>query len=265
MGIFFETLSPADVSHHFPQFRLDDGMDAIFQPDAGLLRASLCVRTHVQLAQELGAEFLPNCPIQAIHPGAEAVMLETAQGRFSAARLVIATGSWAGPFLASLGLELPLQPTREQVFYFDAPEGYKAGEIPIFIAWGDKSFYGIGSVDGSGIKAAQHGIHEPTTPQKIRRETDPEILERVRGFLRRHMPALAENPVLSSRVCLYTMTPDEHFIIDRHPEYPYISFGAGFSGHGFKFSTLVGKMLVEIASGQPTEHDLSLFRVDRFQ
>jgi monomeric sarcosine oxidase len=266
MEVYFEDLSPAEVAQRFPQFHLDEDMRGIYQPDAGILYVSLCVMTHVRLAQQHGATLMEGTAVQRITPSVDGVTVLTDEGAFSAARLVIAAGSWAKKVLADIELDLPLQPTREQLFFFDDKEveNFQVGRVPIFIGWGDeKVFYGMGDEDG--FKCAQHGIHEPTDPDTIKRETDPQQLEVVRGFLRRHMPAVAEKTLVDSRICMYTMTPDEHFVIDRHPLYPHISIGAGFSGHGAKFGTLIGKLLADIASGNPIELDLSQFHLDRFK
>lgn len=269
MGIHFEQLSALDVHEMFPQFHLTDNMGALFQPDAGILRASACVVAHAKLAQRHGAVFLEHCIVQKIAPSRQGVTIETTQGAFSAGRLAICMGAWAKTLLAPLGLDLPLQPTREQVVYFnpDPIEDYTAPNIPIYICWGDEGddiFYGMGSVRGSGFKAAQHLSYVLTTPETINRTPDASYIEKVRGFLKRHIPRAADAPLVEAKVCMYTMTPDEHFIIDRHPAYPHIAFGAGFSGHGFKFSTLIGKIVADLASQKPIDHDLSLFRADRF-
>jgi glycine/D-amino acid oxidase-like deaminating enzyme len=98
----------------------------------------------------------------------------------------------------------------------------------------------------------------------MKRETDPEMEAKVRQFMGQHIPKMANARLVNSKICLYTMTPDEHFLIDRHPAYPHIVIGAGFSGHGFKFSTLIGKLLADLAMENPIELDLSMFRIDRF-
>lgn len=261
----FEYLTPDEVCYRFPQFQLDEGMMAIYQPDAGMLRPSRIVVTHTRLAQQYGAEFIEQAKVLDIQPSTQNVIVKTAQGDFQAARLVITAGSWARQVLEQVGLRLPLQPTREMVCFFKGtpPELFSVEQCPIYINWGETSYYGIGSVDGSGFKAAQHGRHEPVSPDTMKRTVDPEYVEQVRGFLRRHIPN-ANGELVNSRMCLYTMTPDEHFVIDQHPEYPHIVFGAGFSGHGFKFSTLIGQILYKLATGQPVEYDISLFDCTRF-
>lgn len=265
-GVIFEELSPQEVASRFPLFRLDEDMRAIYQADAGALRVSRCITAHVRLATErYGATFLENVTVHNIIPFANSVTVETSQGTFSAGRLVLGAGSWSQPLLARLGVTLPLEVMRQQVVFFDVPPEYGADRVPIFIAWGDPHFYGIGDVDHTGFKCAQHYGGEIVTPETVKRTVDESYVEHIRAFARRHLPAIAENPICEASVCLYTNTPDENFVIDHHPQYPHIAFGAGFSGHGFKFSTLVGKMLADIASQHPIEINLDLFRSDRFK
>ena len=264
-NIYFEELLPDEVTKRFPQFRLDEDMLGLFQPDAGLVRPSRTVKTLVRLAQQSGADFIDNCPVTRIEPSTNGVTVHTAHERYEAARLVVCAGSWAKTLLESTGLKLPLQPTRQQLLFFESDDSrYDASQLPIYIFWDEVVYYGVGGADGGGFKCAQHGIDAPVTPDAVDRSHDPQYETRVRDFMRKHIPAMAERPMIESRVCLYTMTPDEHFVIDRHPDYPHIAIAAGFSGHGFKFAPLVGRMLARLACGDAVEGDLTLFRADRF-
>jgi monomeric sarcosine oxidase len=265
MNISFEELSPADVSRHFPQFRLDEDMIGLFQPDAGLVRPSRTVKTLVQLAKKHGADFVDDCPVTRIDTVQSGVTVHTANDTHQAERLVVCAGSWAKTLLESVGLNLPLQATRNQLLFFDAGDvAYDVPQMPIYIFWDEFTYYGIGGTDGTGFKCAQHKIDMPVLPDAVDRSHNPAYEARVREFLKRHIPAMAERPMTESRVCLYTMTPDEHFVIDRHPEYAHIAIGAGFSGHGFKFSPLIGQMLAQLVCGEVVTGDVSLFRADRF-
>jgi glycine/D-amino acid oxidase-like deaminating enzyme len=113
------------------------------------------------------------------------------------------------------------------------------------------------------VKVGIHGGTPVNHPSEIDYTADQASVERTRKFIARHLPG-ANGALVLARICLYTMTPDEHFIIDKHPEYPHVVFGVGFSGHGFKFSTLVGKILTDLALSGATEHDISLFSAGRF-
>lgn len=268
MNIPFEVLSPAEVNARIPQLQLDDDMLGLYQADAGVLKASRCVIVQARLAQEMGADFIEDCRVQDIQAHNGGVRLQTSQGDFSGSRLVICAGAWTENLLHMLGVEnLHLQPTREQLAFFEAPAEYYADQgapMPISIGWDEEIYYSIGGVENRGFKAARHFSNDPTTADSINRQPDAAYVEGVRAWLRKHWPQVAEANLVDSRVCLYTLTPDEHFIIDQHPAYPFISFGAGFSGHGFKFSTLIGKILVDLVNQQPIDLDLSLFKANRF-
>lgn len=264
-GVEHEWLTPAEVSQRFPQFRLDDDMMAIYHADAGYLIASRCVLMLAQQAEKHGAVIQTNARVQAVTAHADAVTVRTASESSSAARLIITAGSWSSQILNQLDLHLPLTPTRQQVIYFEtqAPALFEGDRFPVYIAHGEPWYYGLPSVEGSGMKTAIHNLTEATNPDHMDRTVSAAAIDHARQFLRRYIP-LADSEPRSTRTCLYTMTPDEHFIIDRHPAYPHIAVGAGFSGHGFKFGILNGQILMDLVLRGTTPHDISLFNIARF-
>jgi monomeric sarcosine oxidase len=264
-GVQFDWLTPAEVSKRLPQFRLSEGMHGMYQPDAGYLAASKCVVTMAELAQKCGATVLTNTPVQRVEVRNDSVRVTTADAHYEAGRLVITAGPWAGRMLDMLDLKLPLQPTREELVFFEPLDRalFLPDRFPIFIYHDVPWKYGLPNVDGTGLKVAVHGRHEPTDPDHTKRTADDDYIELVRSFVRQFIPQ-GDGPVNEGRVCLYTVTPDEHFIIDRHPAYPHVVFGAGFSGHGFKFGILVGRILADLAVKGKTPHDISLFSAKRF-
>ena len=179
----------------------------------------------------------------------------------------------AGPLLRGIGLDLPLQPTREQLFFFDTqdPAAFLPERMPFFREHGARHstydsplhFYGIPNIDGCGFKASIHTNGENTDPDNTLRTVDDSVCELLRAFFRRHIP-LADSPLKTGRVCLYTMTPDEHFILDQHPQHAHIAIGAGFSGHGFKFGVASGKILADLVTVGESSLDISLFALSRF-
>jgi len=268
----FEILAPRDAEKRFPQFRFDDDSLVIYQADSGMLAPSKCVRAHVKIAQQHGATILDNTPVLSIKIHPDSVTVQTALETIFADKLVITAGSWAGKVLAETGLELPLQPIRVQEAYFQPvnadPADFESGRMPVFIYHrgyleGD-AMYGLPTIDGSGVKAARHG-GTPFNHPNINYTPDTEMIDEIRVFTRQYLPAIGDGPLLSTRICIYTMTPDEHFIIDQHPNYPHVSIGAGFSGHGFKFSAGIGSILSDLAIHGATAHDISLFKISRFE
>ncbi len=269
----FEILATRDAEKRFPQFRFGDDTLVIYQADSGMLAPSKCVRAHVKIAQQHGATILDHTPVTNLTIHSDSVEVQTANETFSAGRLVITAGSWAGRLLAETGLKLPLQPIRVQEAYFQPvnadPADFEPGRMPVFIYHrgyleGD-AMYGLPTIDGSGVKAARHGGTPFNHPSEINYATDPSVIDDIRLFTRRYIPALGDGPLVSTRICLYTMTPDEHFIIDHHPNYAHVAIGAGFSGHGFKFSAGIGSILRDLVLDGATQQDISLFRISRFE
>jgi monomeric sarcosine oxidase len=270
-GIPYEQWTKDEVSDRFPQFRLEDGMTAIYQAEAGILAASQCVWAHLHLAQALGAVIQERSPILKIIPKANSVEVYTATEVYYAEQLVITAGGWAKDLLAMLNLDLPLwiMPTQIVFFQPDRPADYGTDRFPVFLLQGVDNhcadeYYGIPTHDGVGVKISTfYGWDLVERPDEVDYNPSQVWIEQIREFLRRYLPGV-NGKVVSTRRCLYTMTPDKHFVIDRHPEYPHIVFGAGFSGHGFKFTTLVGSILTDMLLKGETVHDISLFRRSRF-
>lgn len=265
----YELLTPEEAQKRFPQFQFKDGMQIVYQGDSGAVKASDSVLTHILMAKKHGAQVINNAPVENVKVEANQVEVNANGETYTAAKLVITAGSWAKSILGELGLDLPLRPMLCQLNFF-TPENlaqYEIGSLPIFIAHVQSEFndfvYGIPGKDGVGLKVALHGgpwVDDLTT---LDRSPSDEVVEIIRGFNRQYIPE-ADAPLNSYRTCLYTMTPDEHFIIDKHPEHEHVVFGAGFSGHGFKFSTLIGSILSDLALNGETPHDISLFKADRF-
>lgn len=265
-----DRLSTHEAEKLFPQFRFDEGMEIIYQEDTGFLAASRCVLAHIRLAQANGATVLDQTPVNRIEVKGDRVEVQTARGNYGCDRLIITAGSWAKRILAEQGIDLPLRVMPCQLAFFepDNPTDYEPGRFPVFIAHLNADYgetpYGIPTYQGSGVKITPfYGWDTVSDPSEVDYTPDLEWIERLREFPRRYLPG-ANGKLVSTRRCLYTVTPDKHFVIDRHPHYPQIVIGAGFSGHGFKFSTLVGKILMELAIAGKTTHDISLFNLSRF-
>lgn len=270
IGVPYEVLSPREAEARFPQFRFDDEMKVLYQADSGVLEASKCVRAHVRMARQHGADVLENAPVTAIHVLPDSVRVTTPQGVYSAAKLILVPGGWGNEVFNMVGLTLPLHVLKAQEQYFDAQpaDDYGPARFPVFIAhikerWGFWP-YGLPSMAGSGLKVGMHG--GPLVPDVNTMDRTPEAraTEDARDFMRRCIPAGGDAPLKYARSCLYTMTPDEHFIIDRHPQHPHVVISASCSGHAFKFNTLLGSILRDLALDGQTVHDIDFFRMSRF-
>ena len=268
----YEALSQAEIAKRYPQFTLKEGMAGLFHADSGLLRASRCVLAHLRLAQERGAMVIDRTPVVKVTPSENGVVVKTIKETFSCDRIILTAGSWAKGLLAEQGVDLPLKIMPCQLGFYQPkqPADFAPGTFPVFFARMNGSYgempYGIPHEDASiGVKLTTfYGWDTVDMPEEVDYTPSQPWTENIREFAREYIPGAA-GPLLSTRRCLYTVTPDKDFVVDRHPTYPQVVIGAGFSGHGFKFTTLIGKLLADLAVDGSTAHDISLFKLDRFQ
>lgn len=267
-----EVLSPEEAQARFPQFRFDahDQLKILYQPETGIVTPSRSVRAHIRLARQRGVDVRDMTPVEHIEVLNDGVRVHTPSETHSAARLIVCAGAWAGRLLAQeAGLHLPLMPLRVQEAQFSPPSAeYDWQHMPVFIVHegfdAGTGMYGIPDFEGTGVKAAYHGGRGYAHPSEVPYLPEHDEIVRIRKGISPYVPFLTDAPLLMTRVCLYTMTPDEHFIIDQHPVHPQVIIAGGFSGHGFKFSTGIGKILSDLALEGRTPHDISLFGLGRF-
>lgn len=261
-GLPVERLGAAELCRRFPAFRFDDDYVGVLEHSAGFLYVDDCVRAHADEARRLGAVIRDNEPVLSWSAESGGVRVETTAGRYSAGRLVITAGPWAGRLLGELGGRLTVM--RQLVLWFGPRDRGLFGKdrFPIFIAeTSDGAYYGLPALNADGVKVARHyGALELREPSEITRDISAADAEPVRRFLRAHLPA-AEGPLSRASVCVYTLTPDRHFLIDVHPAHPQVAFAAGFSGHGFKFASVVGEILADLAETGRTGLPIGLFRL----
>ncbi|MEM1239173.1 MAG: N-methyl-L-tryptophan oxidase [Cyanobacteria bacterium P01_H01_bin.26] len=268
----YEHLNQADIRQRYPQFTLKAGMEGLFQSESGLLRPSRCVLAHVRLAQARGAQVMDQTPVVKISPSATGVEVQTDREMFSCDRIVLTAGSWTKGLLAEQGIELPLKIMPCQLGFYqpDQPADFIPGTFPVFFAHVNGTYgempYGIPHEDPSlGVKITTfYGWNTVDAPSEVDYTPSEQWTEHIRDFAREYIPGVA-GALLGTRRCLYTLTPDKDFIVDQHPTYPHVVIGAGFSGHGFKFTTLMGKMLADLATNGHTPYDTSLFKIARFR
>ena len=266
-----EMLSSAQIRHRYPAFAVRDEMVGHWEKNAGYLLVEACVRAQLERAAVAGAELHCDEPVVewSATPGG-GVSVRTAKAHYSADRLVICAGAWAAQVLDSL--QLPLTVTRQVAYWFEPRCGidiFQHGRMPVYL-WeaeaGERMLYGFPLVGppSEGVKVALHGSDEICTPDTVVRQIQPSDELAIRERLAGTLPLLAGR-LLRAETCLYTMTPDEHFVIDSHPEYPQVTLAAGFSGHGFKFASVMGEVLGDLALGLTPAYDLALFSLQRLQ
>jgi sarcosine oxidase len=261
-GVAFEELGADAIRRRWPQFAIEDDVRALYQADGGIVAAARATAAHQRMAREHGATLLEQSPVGAIHTDAGEIVIEECSRRYRCRRLVITAGPWTNRALVSFGVRLPLEVTKEQVVYFSArePESYALGRFPIWIWMDDPSFYGFPAF-GDGVKVAQDAGGKAVDPDTRDFEPDIEALGRVKAFVERTLPG-AYGPTVAVKTCLYTLPPDRDFVIDKLPEHPNVSVAIG-AGHAFKFASIIGRILSDLAIDGTTDADLSGFTIDR--
>jgi glycine/D-amino acid oxidase-like deaminating enzyme len=248
-----ELLTAQEAMARFPGFRIPFHLAAVFERLAGSLAVEECVRAHLAGAVAAGAELICGAQVDEwrldpVGHSAARVQVRVGSEIFSASRLIITAGSWASALLADIGLPLRIE-RRVQFWYATDSANYSAGtgcpaylfELPAGI------FYGFPSFDQRGVKLAEHtGSHPVADPLHVDRQLHPQDCSGIETFLQAHLPGVSTTRTACS-VCMYTLTPDQHFIVDRHPDCPEVVFAAGLSGHGFKFAGVLGKALSDLA------------------
>ncbi|XP_008306884.1 peroxisomal sarcosine oxidase [Cynoglossus semilaevis] len=263
-------LTPDNFNQHIPHFNLTEGDEAVVDIKAGVLFADRALRTAQRQFEKLGGIIRDKEKVIDIKPG-PVVTVSTTAGVYQAKSVVITAGPWANKLLAHTGLQLPLQVTKINVCYWKekVPGSYSVNKrFPSFLQLDSKEtmdhIYGLPSQEYPGLMKICLHTGSPTDPDQRDKQTDRSDIDILRRYITRCIPGLHPEPAVVES-CMYTVTPDSHFVLDCHPEHRNIVIGAGFSGHGFKFGPIIGKLLSELSLGQVPSFDLSPFRIRRFQ
>ncbi|HET8660243.1 MAG TPA: N-methyl-L-tryptophan oxidase [Micromonosporaceae bacterium] len=264
-----ELLDAAAVRQRFPAFTPADDEAGLYEEVAGLLRPEAAVRAYLRLAEAAGAQLRYGVPVTGWRATADGVVVSAGDGELAAARLVVSAGGWAPRLLPDVAAAVQVE--RRVQHYFRSPgPAYHPDRFPVWI-WEyapGAAAYGLPAVDGGGftdaVKAAHHQVYDPVDPDLGAAPGEPAEGEVVREWLRSRLPELAKAPWLGGKQCLYSVTPDEHFIVGRHPAHEQVAVAAGFSGHGFKFAPVIGEILADLALTGATGHPIGLFAPDRF-
>lgn len=260
----YEELSNRAGAERFPGFRLPEEMVAIYEQTAGILDPEACVFAHLDLATRHGAAIHHSEPVRRWSADGDGVRVETEHGVYTGARLVITAGPWTSEVLRDIGLPLRVQRIVNVHFAPTAPELFVPERCPIYLMQvPEGDYYGFPALPGEGVKIGRHEIGEVCTPETIRRDVDPDEIAMLRAVLDRYLPGAAGD-VLWTLTCMYTNTPDRHFILDRHPVHDNVVYGCGFSGHGFKFASVIGEVMADLALGSTTRHDIGFLSAARF-
>lgn len=261
-----EVLSSAELNERFPGYDVPDDYRAIFQPQGGFLVPENCIVAHVEGAQDRGAEVRARTKVESWTPLDDGgVAVETENDRFEADSLVLAGGAWTGKLVPEL--EPVLTPERQVVGWFqpEDPDRFAPESFPVFVVATDETeIYGFPVHAVPGVKIGKYHHREETVdPDEMNREPTPAD-ERLLRELAEEYLADAAGPTMRLETCLFTNTPDSRFVIDAHPDHPQVTVAAGFSGHGFKFASVVGSVLADLATEGATDHPIDAFGIDRF-
>ncbi len=266
-GLALEELDAADVAARYRSLRLTGEEVALFERDAGMVFPELAIAAHLRVAAAGGAEMRYETHVTGIEPGRDGIAVGLSDGStIVTERLAIC----AGPWLASLvpQLQLPLRVQRNVQMWFEPlTDAYARSTFPVFFVerraeWA-APLYGFPDY-GLGVKAAFHAYGDETTPATLDRTIHARDVEPVRRALDDFMPGAAGR-VLGGKACMYTLTPDEHFAIDMHPHDDRIVIAGGFSGHGFKFCSVVGEIIADLLTRGETAHPIGFLRFDRLR
>jgi sarcosine oxidase len=255
-------LDAVEIRRRFDAFDPADDEVAVFEEIAGFVRPEATVTAHLQLAAARGAELRFEEPALEWAADGDGVRVTTATGAHTADHVVICPGAWAPQLLADLEVALVVE---RQVMYWFQPDGgvdpFAPGRHPIWIHGdGGDQLYGFPAIDGpdGGVKAAFFRRGAVTTPETLDREVAPSEGETIATHLREFLPTMPGR-LLTAVACMYTTTPDQHFVIARHPRHERVTVACGFSGHGFKFVPVVGEVLADLALTGTTQHPIGLF------
>jgi len=255
-----QIFSAPELRQKFPAFAPSDDMVGVWEPRAGILFPELAVQSHLELAARHGATLRFHEPVVRWEADGAGVRVFTATGTYRAERLLLSAGAWMSSLLPALAL--PLTVERQVLYWFEPradAEPFLPERCPISIwEYAPQQFFYTFPNLGEGVKVALHHQGELTTPDDVRREVSAEETEAMRALLRRFLPSV-DGTLRSTAVCVYTNTPDDHFLLDAHPAHPAVFIASPCSGHGFKFASVIGEIAAARLEGRDVPFDLSLF------
>ncbi|WP_018334768.1 N-methyl-L-tryptophan oxidase [Actinomycetospora chiangmaiensis] len=262
-GYAYEVLDADELVARWPQFRVTGGEQALYQPESGIVDAARANAVHLSLARAHGAEIRSNTPVRSIRPDGDGVVVVTDSATVRADRVVVAADAWTNQVLADTGRQLPLTVLREQVTYYSTPHlaEFAPSRFPVFMWHGAHNFYGFPVYGEVATKLGQHMGGEETTADGRSFVPDDARRARYAAFLDAHVPRFL-GPELYSKTCLYTVPPDQDFVLDRLPEQPQIVVAIG-AGHAYKFAALIGSLLADLALDRTPAHPIDAFALDR--
>lgn len=264
-GLPHEVIDATELMRRFPPFRLPSDFIGVWQPDGGFLRVEPAIAAQLALARQAGAQVLDNTRVLALEPRGNGVRVITADTTIEARTAVVAAGPWLKQLLPDL--PAPTEVTRQAVGWFrpSDPAALALGTFPVFLCETAHGIhYGFPVHSSTGLKVAKHHhADERVQADTVDRAVSAQDEALIRGFLAEHLPA-GNGPLASATTCLYTMTPDGDFILDRLPCAPQVIVASPCSGHGFKFAPVIGDIVADLVIDGGTRRDIARFALQRF-
>lgn len=261
-----EVLTSAELTDRFPGYRLPEGHKALYQEDGGFVVPEQAIVAHTQAAQAAGAEIHARTRVHGWTETPDGgVRVETDRGSYEASDLVLAAGAWNYKLADALdGLAVP---ERQVLSWFQptSPALFQPDTFPVWnLSVPEGRFYGFPVHDVPGMKLGKyHHRDEQIDPDEWDRDPNAEDERVLREFAERYFPE-GTGSTMGLATCMFTNSPDEHFIIDSLPNHPQVTVAAGFSGHGFKFASVIGEILADLTTDDETDHPIDMFRLSRF-
>lgn len=265
----YELLDAHEVKRRWPQFDIPDNTATVFTADSGIAHAAKTVSTLQSLARSHGAVLKDNTPVERVTPmasgsqGSGGAVIETPKGRFQAAKVILATDAWINKLLAPLSVHIPVSVMQEQITYYKPTESsaFESDRFPVWIWFGEKSFYGFPCYGEPTIKAGRDTSNNYMDPDRRTFIHSPQLLEELNSFMKGFIPDQTRQP-LRTVTCQYTITPDRQFIISPLENHPDIIVGLG-AAHAFKFAPTFGRVLAELAVDGETNEDISKWGIPK--
>ena len=261
--VAYERLDAAETMRRWPQFRLSDDVTAIYQAQSGIATPNLSNAAHRRLAVGYGATIRDDAPVEGVRPVGDELEVTAGGVVYCCQRLIVAAGAWSNRVLAHFGRQVHLTVTQEQVTYFHSllVEEFFPDRFPIWIWQDEPCFYGFPVFGEAGPKVAQDVGGARVTADTRTFELNAATLARTEAFLARVLPGML-GPHIYTKTCLYAMPPDRDFVLSTLPEQPNVALAIG-AGHAYKFASLIGRILSELAIDGQTDYDISSFGIDR--
>lgn len=263
-ALLIDRVGGDEIARRWPGFHVPEGLMGVYERQAGFLHVERCVQAHASEAVAAGAELLADRAVLDWQVDGSGIAVRTDRETLHADQLVVCAGAWANQMLTDLSV--PFEVRRKPVFWFESrTEVYRSDRYPTFLYELPQGiFYGFPQMDAAGVKVAEHtGGEVVADPLNLNREVLQTDLAPVERFVRECLPQTGPR-VTQHSVCMYTMSPDAQFVVDRHPAHPQVMFVAGLSGHGFKFTPVLGEIIADLVTSSETQHSIAFLRHARF-